>query len=169
MTSKRDNLRDWLRDAHAMEEQAEQMLKAQSGRLEHYPQLKSRIEQHLDETRSQQRLIEQCLKRMDSSPSTMKDMGARLLAFGQAVGGMTVSDEVVKGSMSGYVFEHMEIAAYTVLISAAQDVGDTQTEAVLREILAQEVAMADWLGEHLPEVTRAFLERDHADADEAKR
>lgn len=169
MTSKRDNLVDWLRDAHAMEQQAEQMLEDQSGRLENYPQLKSRIVQHLDDTREQQRLLEQCLKRLDSSPSTFKEMGAKLMAFGQAVSGMAVSDEVVKGSMSGYVFENMEIAAYTVLIAAAQEVGDTETEAVLNQILPQEIAMADWLRDHLPEVTRAFLERDAADADEAKR
>ncbi|MCO6740543.1 ferritin-like domain-containing protein, partial [Streptomyces sp. CHA15] len=34
--SKQDNLIDWLRDAHAMEEQAEKMLSAQAARLEHY-------------------------------------------------------------------------------------------------------------------------------------
>ncbi|MFV3330994.1 ferritin-like domain-containing protein [Pseudomonas sp. NY15437] len=169
MTSKKDNLLDWLRDAHAMEQQAEKMLEAQSGRLEHYPQLKTRIDQHLEETRGQQRLIEGCLERLGSSPSTLKDLGGKLMAFGQAVGGMTVSDEVVKGAMSGYVFENMEIAAYTVLIAAAQEVGDSATEAALKQILPQEVAMADWLREHLPEITRAYLARDHVDADEAKR
>jgi len=169
MTSKTDNLLDWLRDAHAMEQQAEKMLEAQAGRLENYPQLKSRIEQHLEETKGQQRLLEDCLKRLDSSPSLLKDIGGKLMAFGQAVGGMTVSDEVVKGAMSGYVFENMEIAAYTVLIAAAQDVGDSATEASLKQILPQEVAMADWLREHLPEITRAYLARDRADADEAKR
>ena len=38
-TSAKDHLLDWLRDAHAMEEQAEHMLRSQSSRLEHYPQL----------------------------------------------------------------------------------------------------------------------------------
>ncbi len=87
MTSKQENLLDWLRDAHAMEQQAEQMLKAQAARLEHYPQLKTRIEQHIEETHGQQRLLEECLKRLDSSPSTLKDIGAKLMAFGQAVAG----------------------------------------------------------------------------------
>ncbi|WP_053572263.1 DUF892 family protein [Caballeronia cordobensis] len=50
MTEPREHLLDWLRDAHATEQQAEQMLLAQSGRLEHYPQLKARIDQHLEET-----------------------------------------------------------------------------------------------------------------------
>ncbi len=54
-TDRKDNLLDWLRDAHAMEQQAEQMLKAQSSRLEHYPDLKARIDLHLQETLGQQK------------------------------------------------------------------------------------------------------------------
>tara|TARA_R100000049_G_C1878897_1_gene35970 strand:+ start:207 stop:329 length:123 start_codon:yes stop_codon:yes gene_type:complete len=34
-------LEDWLRDAHAMEKQAEEMLKAQAKRIEHYPALRA--------------------------------------------------------------------------------------------------------------------------------
>ncbi|WP_275629521.1 DUF892 family protein [Pseudomonas sp. 273] len=169
MTSKKDNLLDWLRDAHAMEQQAERMLKAQAERLEHYPQLKTRIEAHLQETLEQQRLLEGCLERLGSSPSTLKDVGAKLMAFAQGIGGMTVSDEVVKGAMSGYVFENVEIAAYTVLIAAARALGDAQTQAVLEQILPQEVAMAEWLRGHLPELTQAFLARDSTPDAEAKR
>lgn len=76
---------------------------------------------------------------------------------------------MVKGAMAGYVFENMEIASYTVLIEAAQMAGDSATEQACRSILEEEVAMAQWLKEHLPEVTRAFLTRS-ADPDvEAKR
>jgi ferritin-like metal-binding protein YciE len=46
----KENLLDWLRDVHAMAHQAEQMLRAQSSRLENYPDLKARIDQHLEET-----------------------------------------------------------------------------------------------------------------------
>lgn len=34
----------------------------------------------------------------------------KLAAFGQAMGGMTTSDEIVKGAMASYVFETLEIA-----------------------------------------------------------
>jgi ferritin-like metal-binding protein YciE len=47
MATPQEHLLDWLRDAHAMEQQAEKMLRAQSERLEHYPKLKTRIDQHL--------------------------------------------------------------------------------------------------------------------------
>lgn len=167
--AKVDNLVDWLRDAHAMEQQAETMLKAQSARLEHYPQLKARIDQHIEETLGQQKLLDGCLTRLNASPSTIKDMGAKIMAFGQGASGMFVSDEVVKGAMASYVFEHMEIASYTVLIAAAKAVGDVETQRACEQILPQEEAMGEWLKEHLPELTQAYLTRDANPDTTAKR
>ncbi len=46
-TAAQENVMDWLRDAHAMEVQAEQMLTSTAKRLENYPELKARIEQHI--------------------------------------------------------------------------------------------------------------------------
>jgi ferritin-like metal-binding protein YciE len=169
MATPQENLLDWLRDAHAMEQQAENMLKAQSKRLEHYPELKARIDQHLQETLGQQKLINECLTRLGGSSSTIKDMTGRLMAFGQAVGGSLMSDEVIKGAMAGYVFENVEIAAYTVLIAAAKAAGDLETLAACEEILPQEIAMAEWLLQHLPDLTEAFLERSQDPNLEAKK
>ncbi len=160
MTDAREHLLDWLRDAHAMEQQAEQMLKAQAARIENYPKLKARIEQHIEETLGQQQLLEGCIQRLGSSPSAVKDTLGKVMAMGQAVGGMMASDEIVKGSMASYVFEHMEIASYRALIAAAQAVGDMETQRACEQILGQEEAMAQWLQDHLAEVTQQFLVRD---------
>lgn len=165
----RENLMSWLRDAHAMEQQAETMLSSQSARLEHYPVLKARIDQHISETQGQQQRLEACIQRLGGSPSTIKDMGAKLMAFGQGLSGMVMSDEVVKGAMSGYVFEHMEIASYTILIAAAQAAGDMETQRICEQNLKEEEAMAEWLRQHLPEVTQAFLARSANPDTEAKR
>ncbi|MGV7210681.1 ferritin-like domain-containing protein [Oxalobacteraceae bacterium A2-2] len=135
-TNSKEHLTDWLRDAHAMEQQAESMLESQAERLDNYPVLRERIVQHIDENRWQRAQLELCLQRLGSSASTMKDVGGKLMAFGQAVSGMMVDDEVVKGSMSAYVFENMEIASYTVLIAAADMAGDSVTRDVCEQILA---------------------------------
>jgi len=158
-TTPQEHLVDWLRDAHAMEQQAEAMLEAQAERLDNYPQLRERIRQHIDETRWQRAQLESCLERHGASPSTMKDLTGKLMAFGQGLGGMLASDEVVKGAMAGYVFENLEIASYTALMVAAEAAGDDLTLDACRKILAQEHAMAAWLLEHLPETTGAFLSR----------
>lgn len=164
-----ENYHDWLRDAHAMEKQAESMLSKMSGRLEHYPALEQRLAQHLDETKHQLTLLEQLLDTHGIDHSVMKDVMGKVAATGQAVGGMFNSDEVVKGAISGYVFENAEIASYTSLIAAAEQVGDGEGVRVLTEIREQEVAMAEWLLQHLPEVTQQFLQRAAQPGVEAKK
>ncbi len=42
-----EHYHDWLRDAHAMEKQAESMLESMASRIDNYPELRARIEQHL--------------------------------------------------------------------------------------------------------------------------
>lgn len=169
MADLKENLIDWLRDAHAMEQQAEQMLKAQAARIEHYPKVKARIEAHLQETLGQQKLLAGCIERLGGTPSAMKDMMGRVAAFGQAAGGALNSDEIVKGAIASYVFENLEIATYTALIAAAKTVGDTETAHVCEQILPQEVAMAKWVLENLPHLTEEFLVRDATPDVEAKR
>lgn len=45
---------------------------------------------------------------------------SKIAALGQSIGGIFPSDEIVKGSISGYVFEQFEIACYTSLLAAAK-------------------------------------------------
>lgn len=154
------HLEDWLRDAHAMEKQAEKMLTSQASRLEHYPQLKQRIEEHVTETQNQSEKLEHCLTLLGTDASTMKDMGAQLSAFGQAVGGMMAEDEVVKGGIASFAFENFEIANYKAIIVAAEMASQPEVAQICKEILQEEIAMADWLSQHLDDTTKAFLERD---------
>lgn len=160
MTDAKERLTQWLRDAHAMEEQAETMISSQVDRLENYPQLRDRFARHLEETRSQAKRIETCLDRLGESTSAMKDTGAKMMAAAQGMSGLFAGDEVMKGTLAGYTFEHMEIASYRMLMTAAEEAGDTQTRSVCEEILHEEEAMAEWLASHMPETTRQFLARD---------
>lgn len=173
MTDEKDkneqNYHAWLKDAHAMEEQAESMLKKMAGRLEHYPDLKARIEKHIDETRGQQQLLQTVIDRHDTSHSAFKDSMGKLSALGQAMGGMFADDEVVKGAISGYVFEQFEIASYTSLIAAAEKLGHTDDARVFEQIREQEIKMAEWCLTHLPDVTQQFMARDAEPGLEAKK
>ncbi|MDX6751679.1 ferritin-like domain-containing protein [Geminicoccaceae bacterium 1502E] len=163
MTDARDRLVQWLKDAHAMERQAETMLDSQASRLEHYPELRQRLRQHLDETRSQAGRLEECLVSLGADSSGAKDAMGRLTAMAQGIGGMFAGDEVVKGAMAGYTFEHFEISAYMALVATAEVCGEARIASVCRDILREEEAMAEWLHAHLPEVTRTYLQREQAD------
>ena len=82
---------------------------------------------------------------------------------------MFATDEVMKGGMVSYAFEHFEMSAYIALIEAARVVGDSITEQVCQDILQQEKDMAQWLEQHLPSTTRRFLELSAAPGATAKR
>lgn len=168
MASAKERLIEWLSDAHAMEMQAETMLKGQASRIEHYPQLKARIEQHVTETQNQAKRVASCIDKLGGNPSTIKDLGGKSAAIMQAIGGSITGDEVVKGAMASYAFEHFEIASYKILIAAADACGETEVAKVCAEILPEEEAMAAWLAEHLHDTTKQYLEREEFDA-KAKR
>ena len=169
MATAEEHLMEWLRTAHAVEEQAETMLTAQASRLEHYPQLKARIEQHIGETQRQAEMVRSCIERRGSSPSAIKDMGAKMMAMGQGIGGMFVADEVIKGSLASTAFEAMEAASYRIHIGAAEQVGDAETARICRQILQEEEAMEQWLKDNLESITQQFLRREETPGATAKR
>jgi ferritin-like metal-binding protein YciE len=155
-----ERLDQWLRDAHAMEQQAVKMLDSMAERIENYPDLKARIARHAEETRLQAATIEDCLKRRGTDVSTLKDVAGKFMGMSQGLSGLVVGDEIIKGSMAGYTFEHMEIASYKVLIATAERAGDTETRDACRAILKEEEEMAAWLAEHLKPTTLRYLERE---------
>ncbi|WP_250132146.1 DUF892 family protein, partial [Escherichia coli] len=70
---------------------------------------------------------------------------------------MFTDDEIVKGTIASYTFEHMEIASYKTLIATAELIGDSETKRVCEEILREEEAMAAWLSEHMSEAIHRYL------------
>lgn len=169
MSDAQKRLVEWLRDAHAMEQQAEQMMTAQAKRIQNYPDLVRQLEKHIEETINQTKQVESCLARYDESASTTKDITGKMGAIGQAVSSMFSGDEVVKGCLAWYAFEYFEIASYRILITTAEEAGDQETKRICEGILKEEQAMAAWLEQNTPQVVRQYLHRDQASGVNAKR
>jgi len=167
MTHVQDHFDAWLRDAFAAEGQSITMLTSQAKRIQNYPDLKARVEEHLEETVAQQELLRGLLERT-AGPPLIRAVAGRLSTAAQGISGMLAGDEIVKSAMSTYIFEQGEIASYQVLLAAADELGDAEAQDVLSRIMAQEVAMADWLHDHLDMLTRIYLMRDERDL-QAKR
>jgi len=155
-----DRIVQWLGDAHAMEMEARTMLEAFASRLEHYPGLKQRVEQHVRETEGQAQRLENRLQALGQDAPALRDMAAGAMATLHATGNAMMTDEVIKGLGISYAFEHMEIASYRNLLFAAETVGDEATAQVCRDILPEEVAMADWLYQHQRDLVQQFLALD---------
>lgn len=168
MATIEERLMEWLRDAHAMEQQAETMLSSLASRIENYPDVRAKIETHLAETQRQATMLEDCIRRRGGDTSTLKDLAAKFVAFGQGMSGIFADDEIIKGAMASYTFEHMEIAAYRVLIAAADQAGDQETSVVCARILREEEEMARWLSENIASLTQKYLGREETPHMEAQ-
>jgi ferritin-like metal-binding protein YciE len=148
-----------LRNQHAVENQAIEMIERQVERLENYPEMRTRMQHHLEESRTQAQRLDQLLVSLDTSASTLKDAALSFMGNVAAMMHAPASDEVMKNSLANYAFEHYEIAGYKSLIAIAETVGHTEAVSVLGESLAEEEAMAKWIDDHLKDTTLTFLHR----------
>jgi ferritin-like metal-binding protein YciE len=157
MTTPRESLTAWLRDAHAMEGQAITLLETQIERLESYPEALPRLRQHLEETKDQRAKVEQCLGKLGEDTSTLKDATMKIGANLQGMVHAMSSDEVLKHALASNAFEHFEASSYRSLATAAEDAGEPEIARTCEGIMQQELAMADWVWQQLPPMTHKYL------------
>jgi ferritin-like metal-binding protein YciE len=131
----------YLADAHAIEAQAEQLLK-RGRKIAGHDQLAALYEEHLDETRGQQVRLEERLKAHDSSPSRLKDAAMRIGALNWGAFFQAQPDTPGKLCAFAYAFEHLEIGGQEQLLRVARRAGDEETVRVVEGILAEERSMA---------------------------
>jgi ferritin-like metal-binding protein YciE len=148
-----------LRNQHAVEHQAIELLERQVGRLENYPDMAGRIRAHIEESRAQAARIERLLSGLDASASGMKDAMLGIAGNMAAMMHAPANDEVVKNTFANFAFEHFEIAAYKSLLTLAEMAAEGAAIAPLRESLREEEAMARWIDEHIAPTTRLFVSR----------
>jgi ferritin-like metal-binding protein YciE len=151
-----------LRNQHAVENQAIELLERQVGRLENYPEMRDRMQRHIEESREQARRLEELLARYETSHSALKDTMMSIVGNLAALGHSTASDEVVKNTFANFAFEHYEIASYASLLTLAELAGDSAAPTALNTSLREEREMAQWIAEHLESTVRRFVERSAA-------
>lgn len=157
MTTPRQSLAAWLRDAHAMEGQAETFLQTQIERLENYPEALPRLRSHLEETRQQKAVVEQCLKQLGEGTSIFKDATMKVAANLQGITHAMSGDEVLRNGLASAAFEQFEAASYRTLATAARIAGEPDIATACETIMEQELAMGDWAWGQLVPLTEKYL------------
>jgi ferritin-like metal-binding protein YciE len=148
----------YLTDAHAIEAQALQLLETGPG-IAGCEELAQVFREHLEETREQQRLVDERLRAHDASPSRFQSMAMRM--GGLNVGAFFGAQPDTPAKLAGfaYAFEHLEIAAYELLRRVADRAGDPETSAVAERILPQERHAAERVASTWDAAIDATLEK----------
>jgi ferritin-like metal-binding protein YciE len=155
--TRKDLVIAWLNDAHGMENALIKVLENHVKDAKDQPQVQAKLQQHLDQTRQHAQMVKDCVQALGGNTSAVKTGMASLFGQVQAVSTGAARDEMVKNAITDYAAENFEIASYTALISAAQQLGDQHTVQVCQQILQQEQEMANWLQQNLPTLVQQCL------------
>jgi ferritin-like metal-binding protein YciE len=151
-----------LKSAHALENQALELMNRQIERIENYPEVAARLKRHVEETHGQIERLETILGSLDESRSVLKDNALSFSGNMAAIAHSLTQDEILKNTFANFAFENFEAATYKSLILVAQNTGVQSAVAPLQQTLEEEEAMAQWIDQHLAEVTTRYLQRYEA-------
>jgi ferritin-like metal-binding protein YciE len=152
-----NQLDKYLSDAHAIESQAEQMLKKAID-IGGDEKLSRDYDEHLEQTRHHKALVEERLEARGAGPNVLKDAAMRLGAINW--GGFFAAQPDTPAKLAGfaYAFEHLEIAAYEQLRRVAERAGDEAAAGAAQMILPEERHAAETLWDAFDRALDASLE-----------
>ena len=146
-----------LRNTHALEEQALQIMERQVERLQNYPEMERALRLHIEETHGQRRRLEEALASLNESPSAVKEAVLGLVGNVAALAHAPAQDEILKNTFANHAFENYEIAAYTSLITIAEAAGQAGPVTGLRQSLQEEQRMAQTIRDLIEAITRKYM------------
>ncbi len=149
-----------LRNAHAMESQAQEMMERQAERLDDFPDVKEKVQVHLEETKDQIERLDECLRSFGESSSSFKDTAQSVMGNMAAMAHSVADDEILKNTFANSAFEHYEIAAYKSLLAMCSPAGADSCRALLEANLREEERMADWVDQNVENVTNMYLSKE---------
>ena len=135
----------WLDDAYAMETQLLPALCDRAMAAHAVAAVRSRIDEHIDETKGHVERLRQALSSLGRSPSKAGLMIAPLSRIATSIAPMNSSGGAVHDAVVSYAAEQFEVASYTALIAAAEHVGEAQIARLCRLNRSEDQDMAEWL------------------------
>jgi ferritin-like metal-binding protein YciE len=151
-----EQLSKYLADAHAIEQQAIQLLKKGPG-LAGDSELARAYSEHLAETEEHAQMVAGRLRERGEEPSRLKDAALALGALNWGAFFAAQPDTPAKLAAFAYAFEHLEIAGYELLRRVAERAGDQPTVQLADRILEQERTAAERIRSLLPQALEASL------------
>jgi ferritin-like metal-binding protein YciE len=130
-------IKKYLADAHAIEEQAIALLSARRSSSTTNV-LAAIFEDHLSQSREHAELVQSRLSALGGDASSFKDAAMRLGALHSATFFQGHPDTPGKLVAFGYAFEHLEIGGYEQLERVANVAGDVKTSRLADKIPVEE-------------------------------
>lgn len=169
--SAQKQLTRWLQQAYALEEAFGASLDEQANTLAADVRLHDRLQAHAMETRTHAAAVRRWLERMGADvPPRETDVRigtaliSTLLGSTRKGGTNDIEDDVLGKVVVACAAEHLEIACFRALATAAEDLEQRDLVRACREMVRTHLDMAWWLEERISFLTSAALARAQAAA-----
>lgn len=148
-----------VKNAHALEKEARQILSRQLERLQNYPEMESLIRRHLEETNGHEQRMDEILDALGEERSVLKDWAAQIMGNAAAIAHVPMGDEILKNTFANHAFENFEVASYRSLITMAEIVGETRFLTALQQNLREDENAAQMIKDQVEPITRTYMAR----------
>lgn len=138
----REDVVKYLRNAHALESEALQLLESGQA-IAGFEALAAVFREHLEQTREHQRLVDERLAALGSRPSRFQGGALRAGALNLGTFFKAQPDTPAKLAGFAYAFEAIEFAGYELLARTARRAGDEETAALAQRIAGEERMAAE--------------------------
>ncbi len=167
--TKREQLIQWLGDAHAMEVGMVNTLEKHFADAKGLPKVRADLKKHLSETKRHATEMKKALESLGGSHPVLKEGVSKLANLAAGLFTTTAPDTVIKNAIADFATEHFEIACYTSLVLTATALGEKKIAATCKAILKEEKAMAAALESQFPSVNAFYLGSLEDDAPHVKK
>lgn len=147
-----------LRNTHAMEKQGLEQMERQLGGLERYPDYVALLRKHVETTRQQLGRVEEALKEIGESRSSIKETVTSTAGTVGAAVHATAQDETLKNLYAGYAYQYEQIGAYRSLITIARAAGMVRQIPAFEQSLKEEEQAAEQVAMLIEPVTSRYIE-----------
>ncbi|KQT56166.1 hypothetical protein ASG52_24120 [Methylobacterium sp. Leaf456] len=147
-----------LKNTHALEMQALQIMERQVERLQNYPEMEEALRRHIEETHGQRTRLEEALQSLGDRPSAIKEGFLGFVGNMMALGHTPAQDEILKNTYANHAFENFEIAAYHSLLTIGDATGQGASLTGFRQSLQEEEAMAQRVRALIEPTTRRYVD-----------
>lgn len=155
--TKREQLIQWLGDAHAMEVGIVSTLEKHIADAKGQPKVRAALNKHLQETKRHATEMKKALTAMGGSHPVLKEGVSKLVNLAAGLVTTAAQDTVIKNAIADFATEHFEIACYSFLIESATALGESAIARTCKAILKEEQAMARLLASQVKGVHAAYF------------
>lgn len=155
--NEREILISWLSDAYSMEKSIVEVLKDHSKDASDYPEVQSKIQEHLKLTESQAERVKQCIEKLGGDVSGLKTEMLKMMGVISDLPTKFEEDKLIRNAIAEFATENFEMASYNAIATAARELEEEDVADICEEIIDEELEMAEWLDENIPALTELLL------------